>query len=439
MIDHKPESNGYYVLEQLHLKPENPAEIIKGWVDSYCNMPDFVPFLEDDALCNELCEYLRFDEERCTRLRTVLEIIRKTPPLKAYVWHLHYRLVTPSFSTGCHPSGFYGYPMPEYHLKENANYTFLAAILGAVLIARENYRASQVPEEIIRDTLSCALGSLNKDPRYKTGGGGLGPAGYGWFRLYLAGRLLQLGRFNFKLMETTPFGVVLQHKKDRRKVFLFEAGKKCNAKGYLFREKGLYDLPYADPYAEGAFSTTLEITDQGWSGHPVDPRGFILPEKKFFSRDEWDVILQDGDSMIDMHIPGGGGMTPELCKESFRMAKEYFSKRYPGKFKDVIICHSWIFNNQFEEKMPDGNLAKQMRECYLFPHNSCGQDGIYFLFGRYLKTPEDFANAPRDTRLRSIMLDLAQSPEQLRCSGMLYFLEDLDHYGESVYRNTFRV
>ena len=49
MIDHKPESNGYYVLEQLHLKPENPAEIIKGWVDSYCNMPDFVPFLEDDA------------------------------------------------------------------------------------------------------------------------------------------------------------------------------------------------------------------------------------------------------------------------------------------------------------------------------------------------------------------------------------------------------
>ena len=108
MIDHKPESNGYYVLEQLHLKPENPAEIIKGWVDSYCNMPDFVPFLEDDALCNELCEYLRFDEERCTRLRTVLEIIRKTPPLKAYVWHLHYRLVTPSFSTGCHPSGFYG-------------------------------------------------------------------------------------------------------------------------------------------------------------------------------------------------------------------------------------------------------------------------------------------------------------------------------------------
>ena len=67
------------------------------------------------------------------------------------------------------------------------------------------------------------------------------------------------------------------------------------------------------------------------------------------------------------------------------------------------------------------------------------KDKLAHIEAEDLKTPEDFANAPRDTRLRSIMLDLAQSPEQLRCSGMLYFLEDLDHYGESVYRNTFRV
>ena len=239
-------------------------------------------------------------------------------------------------------------------------------------------------------------------------------------------------------METSPFGVVLRNKNDRRKIFLFESGRKCNSKGYILREKNPFGETITDPFAVGGFTTTLEITEKGWTGHPVDPRGFILPQKQFFPAEEWDVILQDGDVMIDMHIPTGGGMTPELCRESFRQAKEYFSKRYPGKFKEVIICHSWIFNTQFEEKMPDGNLGKQMKECYLFPHDSNGQDGAFFIFGKYLKE-EDFATVPRDTRLRCAMLDLMQTPEQLRCGGMIYFLEDLDHYGESVYRKNFHL
>lgn len=437
-MSYKPESNGYYAIRQMQLETENPDDILRGWGDSFINMPEVVPFL-DPKTTEDLFDYLNFPEERRSVLREVRDAINQNDCMKAYVWHIYYRLVTPSFSFGCHPSGFYAFPMPKALLGEKAGFLLNIASLGAVLKAIENYRKDLVPEETIRYTLSTALGGLVQDPRYKKpSGGGMSAAVFSWLRLYVTGRLIQLGRFNFKLMETNPFGVVLQNKADRRKVMLFEGGKKCNSKGYLFRDKTVFDQPYTDPYAEGAFTTELEITDKGWSGNPVDPYGFILPQKQFFSAEEWDVILEPGDVMIDMHIPGGGGMTPELCKESFRLAKEYFSKRYAGKFKEVVICHSWIFNTQFEEKMPDGNLGKQMKECYLFPHASNGQDGMFFLFGKYMKE-EDFATAPRDTRLRSTMLDLAQTPEQLRCGGMIYFLEDLDHYGEGVYRKNFRV
>ena len=130
-------------------------------------------------------------------------------------------------------------------------------------------------------------------------------------------------------------------------------------------------------------------------------------------------------------------MTPELCKESFRLAFSFFEERYPERFKPVIISHSWIFNSQLEDYLPDSNLAKLQRECYLFPFPSNGQDGFFFVFGKNYR-PEEMASAPQDTSLRRTLLKIAQTPEQLHCAGMLFFKEDLDDFGTQHYRNGFR-
>ena len=106
----KKESNGYYVLKQLELEPDNPRDIIRGWGESFINMPDTIPFLEPDTV-DELCTYLDFEENTVRVLKSYIPIVRNTPPLKAYIWHLYYRLLTPSFSFGAFPAGFYGFPM----------------------------------------------------------------------------------------------------------------------------------------------------------------------------------------------------------------------------------------------------------------------------------------------------------------------------------------
>jgi hypothetical protein len=139
--------------------------------------------------------------------------------------------------------------------------------------------------------------------------------------------------------------------------------------------------------------------------------------------------------MIDMHIPAGGGMTPERALDSFQKAVAFFSRKNPGKFREIFICHSWIFNTQFEEKMPDSNLAKLMRECYLFPHDSSGRDGMFFLFGRDY---ENLSQAPRDSSQRRAMLEILESGERLRTGGMLLFAEDLPRFGTQCYRNDFK-
>ena len=60
-MDIQKEANGFYVLKQLELEPENPDDVICGWADSFINMPDPIPFLEPAAV-KELCEYLNFEE-----------------------------------------------------------------------------------------------------------------------------------------------------------------------------------------------------------------------------------------------------------------------------------------------------------------------------------------------------------------------------------------
>lgn len=429
-------SNGFYVLEDLKLTHDDPGSLIRGWGNAFVNMPEKIPFLDNETVAG-LCTYLKIDEDACKVIREVLPVIQNNASLKAYIWYFYYRLATPSFSYGCGPTGFGDYPLPEYHLGKNKYCVFLFAAFGVVLDAQRNYRAQGVPENMIRDTLSV-VGESVRTFRYHTGCTGLSEPVFCWLRLYVTGCLLQLGRFNFKLMETNPFGVVLKNKNDGCKVMLMEPGVKLNSKGYYLREKEVFGKPYTDPHGEDFFVSEYEKRADGWYGNPVHPYGYVLREKRFFPKAEWELIIEPGDVMIDMHIPAGGGMTPERCIDSFRQAFQYFKKRYNGKFKPVIICHSWIFNTQFEERLPDSNLAKLMRECYLFPFQSCGQDGIYFVFGKYFR-PEEVADAPRDTSLRRTMLDLAQTPEQLRCGGMLFFEDELESFGIQSYRKNFKI
>lgn len=428
-MDFIPESNGIYALKQLHVDPDKYSSCITGWGDSFINMPDIIPFLESETV-REMSFYLRLDNQTAEALFSAVEIIRDVPALKAYIWHMYYRLVTPSFSYGCEPSGFGQYFLPEYHLGERASIVFLAAALGAMAKAREKYRADGIPEEIIRDTLAV-LSESAKNFHFNTGKVGISETMFGWLRLYVTGRLIQLGRFNFKLMETYPFGIVLKNCTDGRKLMLAQAGLEINSHGFCLQEN--------DPWNDKVTTTSFEVTDDGYAGNVVSPAGFVLPGKHYFPKTEWKVILEPGDVMIDMHIPAGGGMTLERCRESFMNAFEFFSKCFPGRFKPVIISHSWIFNTQFEERMPDSNLAKLMRECYLFPFASSGQDGIFFLFGKGAYSKENLTKAPRNTSVRRVMLEILESGEHLRCGGMVYFCEDLPEFGKTIYRNQFRI
>ena len=103
--------------------------------------------------------------------------------------------------------------------------------------------------------------------------------------------------------------------------------------------------------------------------------------------------------------------------ESLRAAFKFFDKCFPDVRPLAVQCHSWIFNTQLETRLADSNLASFMRELYLFPVISSGDDGLLSIFCRGY---EDWMQAPCE--------------RPLRCGGMVFLREDLARFGEQVYR-----
>lgn len=410
-----PCANGTEVLRRLGAAPEQCSSILAGWGDSFINMPSEIFFLQKETL-EELQNFFFISEGVMAKLHAAAAAVEKNPDLKAYVWHFYYRLVSFSFSSGASHAGFADWYIPELPS------VMTTAVCGVLHDAVARYRKEGFADNVIRDTLKVYTENFEK--QYLKGEEPFVLLNaVNWMRVYLAARLVQLGRFNFKLMETFPFGVVLQHKNSKVKVLLSQPGVSYDASGFVCQENA--------PEEEDAWTSLLEENHISWYGNPVSPYGFALKTPRTFPKEEWECILAPGDIMIDMHIPSGGGMTPEKALDSFRQAASFFQERYPGRFKKVFICHSWIFNTQFEEKLPSSNLAKLMKECYLFPHPSSGRDGMFFLFGRDY---EDLSLAPRDTSQRRAMLEILESGKRLRTGGMLLFAEDLPRFGTQCYR-----
>lgn len=146
-----------------------------------------------------------------------------------------------------------------------------------------------------------------------------------------------------------------------------------------------------------------------------------------------DSRLALSDPLLDTHIPAGGGMTPELVRESMQQALEFFPRYFPDRPFVGFGCASWILNPDLEEMLGgDSNMVRWQRELYLFPWPSGPRDGLAAAYDEH--EPEDLATAPRDSRLRRAMLERLESGGRLRSGGMFLLTEEFPRYGSRPYR-----
>jgi hypothetical protein len=90
-----------------------------------------------------------------------------------------------------------------------------------------------------------------------------------------------------------------------------------------------------------------------------------------------------GDSVLEVHIPGDGPLTPPGCDESFALAGEFFRLHFPEEQHQHAICHSWLLDDQLADVLaPDSNIIRFQRRFQLFPwHLDSDQDILESVFG----------------------------------------------------------
>lgn len=128
------------------------------------------------------------------------------------------------------------------------------------------------------------------------------------------------------------------------------------------------------------------------TGLPIDfHSGLALDDELTIDlNDKWERIAGPGDWTLYFHIPGGGGMKPELCRESFKEAVEFFKSYCPDKTFRIIWSASWIFNPLWKDLIPQSNMAALIGRGRLFPAFSVNNPGLYFVFGRHDGDPDSF-------------------------------------------------
>ncbi len=357
---------------------------LRRWLPCLGDAPDLVPAVE----------------------RT-LAAVRREPALALWI-----NLVI-DFAYGVRPGPeLAGFPEPVRLLGEDAGIPSLLAALGSLPRIEAAHRALGVPESCLAGCAGWIAGTVSIYRGAHGGRPGHDLRQIHWLKLSITGKLFRVGRFEF-LIHRAPDWVpaVYRSRKDDRVVAFAQDGWKLTPEGYRSADNPAFPAARLD--REGRLLT----------GTPVDFRtGRALPEPLTIDLDEYEPVFSAHDWVPSVHIPGGGDMRPELCRESLREAFGFF-RRYFKKEIPAFVCCSWILNPDWMAELPQSNLAGFMRMVRLFPAPPDPKAGLFFVFGRDDGDPREY---PADNSLRRAFRRVLESGRGLRSGGMLVFPGDLD-------------
>lgn len=245
-----------------------------------------------------------------------------------------------------------------------------------------------------------------------------------WMRHYIEGKLFRIGRFEY-LLHGTPDWVpaIYRRNADGRAIALCRDGWRFDAEGLR-----------AAANAAAAHTARLEMYRGRVAGTPISPCGRAqIGRRVELELSEWSPALAPWEYVPSIHIPVGGGMTPELAVASMREAVGFFREHFHFEPK-MFVCHSWILNPDWEGELPESNLVKLMRLAYSTPGEPPGgMEGLFFIFGR--SGDADWSSYPADTSVRRAFHRVREKQRTLRNGAMFVLTEDLDRLADGFYRD----
>ena len=395
------------------------------WDESMAQYPPEQPlfFLQED-FWQPLMAPMGLGPEWLAPLRRTATAVAASPALSQLAWHGYWRLFRPTAYIGLS-----GWPEPPELGEQDKGLFYVLLALAMWPLAQKYWDGFGIPEQVRHDTGHGFVGACLKIYQEgHAGRPGINQNQLSWANLYTRTSLFRLGRMQYILEPLRKAVRVFRHRQTRQVIAFPDAGLTFTPDGYRYSDP-------ADYAGQDAWTSVQEVNDRTIRGNPFSPRGFAARAVLELPASDWELVLKDDDECLSMHIPRGGGMTPEKCLESFLLARDFYAQYFPSRPAKAIVCSSWIFNNQLRDILPPAaNLVQVQREVYLFPCASSRHDGLWFI---YLHNgPFELDKVPRQTSLQRSVAEYLDQGHRWRAGHMFLLLDDLDHFGRQTYRRT---
>ncbi|MFN8493389.1 MAG: acyltransferase domain-containing protein [Caldilineaceae bacterium] len=330
-------------------------------------------------------------------------------------------------------------PPVETLFGAEANKLYLLLAVNAVHQLRTIQAQRGIPEAIILESHGALAMTARRYASWHGGQTGVEERVLrNWLgRTTASGNLYRLGRMEYILKAFDGNLRVYRHKQSGQVQALAEEGVHFMADGYLpftFDERTytFYGWPKAEP-TEERWTMQLIEDETTITGTPISPAGYALRTPLQLVKAQWELVLRNGDTVLDMHIPSFMPLSLDLLQASLHRALDFFPRYHPERPFKAFVCGSWLFNTQWEALLPaHSNILAFQRQGYLYPLPSNGAGGLYFIFGEQIV---DLNKASQETELQRAVIKHMRAGGKLRNGGFLLLPEDATKFGKEPYRH----
>jgi len=340
-------------------------------------------FLENDFI-EDVCSICDCFPNFCGEIKEAALLARNNPDIALYALFV-FRAMQDRENFKKHLAEFI---FPTGNTKD---YDFLPLLIMLPSIPKlyENLKAHNVADDIIEATVKqYELCIYLFEERFDRPG--FDKRYFDHMQLYVDAQVLNIDRLRFQMIESLDSPIIVLENSQKELAVLFN-GENINSRGMI---KG---TPPTDEN-DNCFYAEVQETDDCFIGYRATDKGIVSNTPESFSKNEWKVVLKQGDSVISVHIPKNGALTKEACEASYKRARQVFKDCYPDFDFKAFHCHTWLFDPQLKNFLPPESKILAFQKKYtLFPGETEGTDVFNFVFKLRFK---EYADMPEDTSLQ---------------------------------------
>lgn len=143
-----------------------------------------------------------------------------------------------------------------------------------------------------------------------------------------------------------------------------------NGKEYVSTVGGSYGInqygELTNDESEIVAKTVFEETETAITANRVLKNGTTCLQPETFLKSEWKDFLRGGSPTIDIHIPPHMDYRPEVLREAYLEALDFYKGYFPNHHIRAIAGYSWIFAPQLGLILPeDSNIMAVQRTMHI--------------------------------------------------------------------------